>query len=52
MARAPNYSFERSERERQKANKSARKADDKREQRERARAGGEGDKPVTPSDEQ
>jgi hypothetical protein len=35
MARAPNYSFERQERERQKALKLAQKAQAKREQRER-----------------
>jgi hypothetical protein len=42
MARKPNYSFERQERERAKANKLAQKANDKREQREqdRARAAG------------
>jgi hypothetical protein len=49
MARAPNYSFERSERERQKAIKSAQKADAKRDQRERAQPGGEGEKPSAPS---
>jgi hypothetical protein len=38
MARKPNYSFERQERERAKANKLAGKANDKREQRERDRA--------------
>ncbi|MDB5446792.1 MAG: hypothetical protein JWQ97_2109 [Phenylobacterium sp.] len=34
MARKPNYQFERSERERQKANKAAAKAAAKRESRE------------------
>ena len=38
MARKPNYKFERTERERLKANKSAEKAQAKREQRERERA--------------
>ena len=38
MARKPNYQFERMERERQKALKTAAKAADKREQRERERA--------------
>lgn len=38
MVRKPNYQFERMERERQKANKLAAKAADKREERERARA--------------
>lgn len=38
MARKPNYQFERLERERQKALKSAEKADAKRAQREAARA--------------
>jgi len=35
MARKPNYSFERQERERAKANKLAEKAEAKRQQRER-----------------
>ena len=39
MARKPNYSFERQERERAKAKKLADKAEAKREQRERDRAG-------------
>lgn len=45
MARKPNYSFERQERDRAKANKLAQKADAKREQREQARAqaAGQGD---------
>jgi len=38
MARQPNYSFERQERDRLKANKLAQKANEKREQRERDRA--------------
>ena len=38
MARKPNYSFERQERERAKAKKLADKAEAKREQRERDRA--------------
>ena len=45
MARKPNYQFERLERERQKAAKSALKADAKREQRERDRAAREADEP-------
>lgn len=46
MARKPNYSFERQERDRAKANKKADKAELKRQQREydRAAAGG-GDTP-------
>jgi hypothetical protein len=39
MARKPNYSFERHERDKAKATKLAQKADAKREQRERDRAG-------------
>jgi hypothetical protein len=39
MARKPNYSFERQERDRAKANKLAQKASDKRAQREQDRAG-------------
>jgi hypothetical protein len=38
MARKPNYSFERQERDRAKANKLTQKANAKREQRERERA--------------
>ena len=38
MARKPNYQFERMERARLKANKTAEKANAKREQRERDRA--------------
>lgn len=42
MARKPNYQFERMERERLKANKTAAKASAKREERERARAAEDG----------
>ena len=53
MARAPNYAFERKERDRQKAVKAAEKAEAKRLQREadagQARAGGE---PADPSSDQ
>jgi hypothetical protein len=42
MARKPNYSFERLERDRAKANKLAQKADAKREQRDRDRAASAG----------
>lgn len=42
MARKPNYQFERMERDRQKALKTAEKANAKREQRERDRAQAEG----------
>jgi len=45
MARKPNYQFERQERDRQKAAKTALKADAKREQRERDRAAERGDAP-------
>jgi hypothetical protein len=48
MARKPNYQFERQERDRQKANKTALKADAKREQRARDR--GEFEDPDRPSD--
>jgi hypothetical protein len=41
MARKPNYQFERMERDRQKAIKTAEKANAKREQRERDRAASE-----------
>ena len=43
MARPPNYSFEKMERDRAKERKAAEKAEAKREQRERARieSGGE-----------
>ena len=40
MARKPNYEFERRERDRLKAIKTAEKAEAKREERERARAAG------------
>jgi hypothetical protein len=43
MARKPNYQFERMQRERIKANKTADKASAKREQRERDRAARDGD---------
>lgn len=55
MARKPNYQFERMERDRQKALKTAEKAAAKREQRERDRAqsdAGSGDQsPADPADE-
>jgi hypothetical protein len=53
MARKPNYSFERIERDRQKAKKLAEKAEAKREQRERDRAqsGAGGDETVAPADD-
>jgi hypothetical protein len=53
IARTPNYSFERQERERAKANKLAQKANEKREQRERERAlsQGSGDSAPAPDDE-
>jgi hypothetical protein len=52
MARKPNYSFERQERDRAKANKLAQKADEKRQQREqdRARSAGQPDGAPTPDD--
>jgi hypothetical protein len=53
IARTPNYSFERQERERAKANKLAQKAEDKRQQRERDRAlsrGPDDDAPVADED--
>lgn len=43
MARKPNYQFERMERERQKAGKTALKAEAKREARDRARAEANGE---------
>jgi len=43
MARKPNYQFERMERDRQKAAKTALKASAKREERERARAEANGE---------
>jgi len=54
MARKPNYSFERQERDRAKANKLTVKANDKREQRERDRAqsAGPADGAVPASDDQ
>jgi len=45
MARKPNYQFERMERDRQKAIKTAEKAAAKREQRERDRAASESGEP-------
>jgi hypothetical protein len=50
MARRPNYSFERHERDRAKAAKLAQKADAKREQRERDRAAANGVTPAPDSD--
>jgi hypothetical protein len=52
MARKPNYNFERMERERLKASKSAEKANAKREQRERDRAQSTGGDTPAPTDEQ
>ncbi|HEX7884917.1 MAG TPA: hypothetical protein VF474_02980 [Phenylobacterium sp.] len=46
MARKPNYQFERMERDRQKAIKTAEKAAAKREQRDRDRAEGAPDAPT------
>lgn len=46
--RKPNYSFERQERERAKANKLAQKAEDKRVQRELDRAQSEGPSDAKP----
>ena len=52
MARKPNYSFERMERDRLKAIKVAEKAAAKREQRERDQATPQdGDAPVGPPDD-
>ena len=52
MARKPNYQFERMERDRQKALKTAEKAAAKREQRERDRAAENPDAAdETPADE-
>ncbi len=51
MARTPNYSFERAERDREKAKKAALKANEKREQRERARIAN-GGAPAADSDDQ
>jgi hypothetical protein len=50
MARKPNYSFERFERDRAKANKLAEKANAKREQRERDRTQSAGDDAVPAPD--
>ncbi|MDR3508565.1 MAG: hypothetical protein P4L64_11755 [Caulobacteraceae bacterium] len=54
MARKPNYSFERMERERQKAAKATERANAKRDQRERDRPAGEteGAAPDAPADDQ
>ena len=49
MARKPNYSFERMERERLKAIKTAQKANAKREQREAERAASPGGADQEPS---
>ena len=53
MARQPNYEFERRERDRLKAIKTAEKAAAKREERERARlaAGGEAGDPAADTEE-
>ena len=51
MARKPNYSFERSERERLKALKAAEKAEAKRIQRERDRAASAGPGDDAPRDD-
>ena len=51
MARKPNYSFERSERERLKAINAAEKAEAKREQRERDRAAAAGETDDAPRDD-
>lgn len=52
MARKPNYNFERMERERQKAAKSAEKAAAKKAERERAAAAGEQPAEDTEADDQ
>ncbi len=49
MARAPNYSFERQERDRAKAKKAAEKAAAKRELRDRERAQAGTDAPIEPT---
>jgi len=49
MARKPNYQFERMERDRQKAIKTAEKAAAKREQRERERAADPNSNPADPA---
>ena len=51
MARKPNYQFERMERDRQKAIKTAEKAAAKREQRDRERAESNPDAPNSTTDE-
>lgn len=51
MARKPNYSFERMERDRLKAIKVAEKAAAKREQRERDQAALDGGPPAEPRDD-
>ncbi|HKP78041.1 MAG TPA: hypothetical protein VJU34_02830 [Phenylobacterium sp.] len=51
MARKPNYQFERMERDRQKAIKTAEKAAAKREQRERDRAESNAGAAEPPADE-
>jgi len=51
MARKPNYPFERMERERLKAAKTAEKANAKREARERARLETEGGAPPAPAED-
>ncbi len=51
MARKPNYQFERMERDRQKAIKTAGKAAAKREQRDRERAESNPDAPSSTTDE-
>jgi hypothetical protein len=51
MARKPNYQFERMERDRQKAIKTAEKAAAKREQRERERAEADPGTPNPTTDE-
>ena len=51
MARPPNYSFERKERERLKAAKAAEKADAKRLQRERELEQTAGEPPAPPTDD-
>ena len=50
MARKPNYQFERMERDRLKASKTAAKASAKREERERARSAAEGVTDADPQD--
>lgn len=50
MARKPNYQFERMERDRLKASKTAAKASAKREERDRARSAAEGATDADPQD--